>query len=291
MKYAFEKRIVASVFFTAVLITLGGCIAASKLINTGSSAISIKAWVIVKSAEQIGGTQNQGCRLTIQEMTEIIEQLQSSSSMYGTNIQILWDGTIDRVQDNFLDDRGGQPAATFADDWLRAVQEVDINDGPSFEPTAINIYFGGDYHVESIPPPNVFINGMTFDPASGSTFPAIILNDGGEDNMQGSNPQSLRDRQTLEHEMTHYLARFQNRTFGNALTDTLRSYDANEHVDFASQDFGAAVNILLLGDNIQPPYQTRGIPGEAYIDSQNPGQDELGEISQRILQGRWNLGP
>ncbi len=287
MKCLLRTRTAASTLLIAVLIIFGGCVAGSKLINTGSSAITLKVWVILKSAEPIGDTQNEGCRLTIQEMTAIIEQLQSSASMYGTNVQILWNGTIEEVRDNFLPDRGGFSAATFSADVLRAI----LDNGPAFEPAAINIYFGGDYHLVSNPPFGQFALGATFDPATGSTFPAVIINDGGFDNFQGSDPQLIQDLQTVEHEMTHYLARFENRTFGNALQNTLRSYDDMEHVQLDSDDFGPNDNILLEGTEAQGQIRIRGIPGEAYVDSQNQGLDELGEISKRILQGRWNLGP
>lgn len=108
-------------------------------------------------------------------------------------------------------------------------------------------------------------------------FPHFFVNDGGRGLQSGfvpgREPAQVISFHTLEHEMTHYLARFRNLTFGSGPSS--RTYDSGEHVPAGSN------NVLSL-DLVNPLV----IPG-----SDSDIATEKGQIWSRIMSGAWNSCP
>ena len=179
--------------------------------------------------DSIGNRSNNGCRLTVSEIQDRVTHLQESAHFFGANIRFTWpDGQPTQVQDAFLFAQRREDPVTF-----------DFNVVFSNWQTGhINVYFTG------------FVEGLGGAPALASTVdpsqtgswlsghPWISLNDGGFERpsgfQTGFNPVQMTSYNVFEHEMTHYLARFANRTFGQAPHQ--RSYSSSEHLSDGSNN-------------------------------------------------------
>ena len=142
----------------------------------------------------------------------------------------------------------------------------------------VNVYFVGNVQNEEfVDPPAI---GKSVDPRDAlfrfPDSPFIILNDGGFFLSQGFftdyEPQQVLAYNVAEHEMAHYLARFDNRTFSQPPNQ--RSYDSGEHTTQRSNLLWGGTPTDGIGLNI---------PGRA-----DESDTESIEIWGRIDAGTWN---
>lgn len=152
-----------------------------------------------------------------------------------------------------------------------------------FDDDAINIYFVGNIQVGGD------LNGTRYAATldhgvpgafDANSYPAFIyMNDGGRNAGFGfidsqNTPSVYRGLHVLEHEMTHYLDRVQNRTFGAGPGS--RTYDNNGHIN-------------QTANNILRPFAPFGSPFPLVIPGQTTQSGtELFEIWDRIFSGFWN---
>lgn len=140
-------------------------------------------------------------------------------------------------------------------------------------PNHVNIYFCGAFDGDTNPNNNPFKLPTCF-VADPSQFPQpyIVINDGGSWSCPGWLPQG--DSRILEHEMTHFLGRFQNLSFpGYEINNqqTTVTYDSGEHAPAEPPEWGL-MNILWAG-------------GPVY--NMQIGPLEKAEMRSRIIQGTW----
>lgn len=251
----------------------GGCSTSNKAVRAGTYQVDLKVWAILNFNETLGNPSNNGCRLTMQQITDIVNQLQKNASVYGVNTKFNWDGTIN-IFSASISSRS-YPLGNFINDIS--------GDPPNWTSDVVNVYFVGSLDDTSV--------GSTLGPdayaPTGDRFatPFVRIGDGGL-NGPGSNVTILQKRLTLEHEVCHYIGRFADdvgmvgnpsqivgKTYGTGVS--ARMYNGSEHLQGNSYLMSSA-----------PTYDTQRmlvIPGV-----ETPQQFELGEVSQRIKAGTWN---
>lgn len=191
-----QCRVVLLVVAVVGSICWSGCSTGTP-INPGTGIVDIRVWCVLGFGETRGNRQNNGCRLTTTEMTDIVRQVQNSANVFGTNTQFRWQSAIADVESLYVSSNTGR---TY--DHTLLLDDIFINDlsgTPIHDSFTINIYFGGNYMVDG----GIFFGG-TFDPAAGVNYPLIIINDAGFAGL-GANAPVLLQRLTGPHEMAHYL--------------------------------------------------------------------------------------
>lgn len=271
MGIAMRWKRAASLGAILLALALSGCRSQYKPIMPRTGIIPIQVWVVLGPGESIGDQSNRGCRLSTQEITDRIRSLQNNAGIFGQNVTFQWQpATPSQAEDPAL-----LPFMPRSRPWLMWHQQVVAN---YWQPGRLNIYFVG----------NVQLNGqnviaLTWDPAAAqSQFPErawVLMNDcgwpPGNENQGFSpnfDPAQVTSYFSLEHEIAHYLGRFNNRSFGQPPNQ--RNYDSSEHVPDGSN------NILEL---FVPPPHPLVVPGRW-----NQAQTEQQEIWDRIWAGTWN---
>lgn len=164
-----------------------------------------------------------------------------------------------------------------------------------YGPADINVYFMGNIQLPPIVSPPGQNNGIlaiTFDPAE-YYMPFVTLNDGGFDLQFGlaAGSSFLRTDHVLEHEITHYLGRFNNRLFQwsaaagpNTFPLVSRSYNGGEHALRSSvlDPLPGPIKDILAID--ARPHQLY-VPGANASGPQGP----RAEIINRLQLGNWNV--
>lgn len=228
--------------------------------------------------EQVGFRDNRGCRLNDTEIRDRIAGLQANSSMFGPNCVFNWSGNYTVIYDQEIPASRIQSVTAF---WLNP--NFLLWQNGYWNPDAVNVYFAGNVQAGGNP---TGAWAYTLDPGVPGTFvdlPAwIVLNDGGFVEPNGfsqppldGDPAVVNGYHILEHEMAHYLGRFNNRSF----SATGSQYDGGEH-DIATP---APRNNVLRDGGAPGPFPLN-VPGSV---SQTPS--ELQEIWDRVLSGQWNL--
>lgn len=242
-----------------------GCSSSRDPVMPGTDQIPLKVWVVLGPQESIGGSGNKGSRLSESEIQAFVDQLNSNAdALFGPNVTFVWDPSNPTIaRDNSL-----LPFQARERTFNEFIDNV-IFDQDAWEVDHLNIYFVGNVQLV----PNATNLAGTEDPYDANqddVSPFILVNDGGFNQGIGfqTQPQQVRDWHILEHEMTHYLARFRNETING------HTYDAMEHV-------GNNANNILTPD--VPPSHPLVIPG-AY----NQAGTEKKEIFDRIHAGNWN---
>lgn len=231
--------------------------------------IPLKVWVVLHTGESIGDQSNFGCRTPLADMRARIKHLRQHADLYGANLVFDWPLTntptiiVDPAID--LSDR-------FRDATSFFLQQVTNN----WEPDHLNIYFVGN-----IPTtrgvPNSRLAG-TSDPQAtcdlGGGPPClyhqhmIFMNDTGFDTGFGVHftPTQYTNLNILEHEVTHFFARWEG----------VGIYDASEHTTVPN-------NILRPGMSLTTPIKLPlHIPGSFYT----VGSDSY-QIWDRIRAHQW----
>lgn len=206
-----------------------------------------------------GGVSNTGCRLTKLEIEEYMLRLQlNAHSLYGAPIVFDWSPSqLREVVHNELYFRDGRTSSLAEEFYPEVVMW-------HWEAQYINIYFVADVQ---IPPYSTPALGLCVDPAEAwSFFPpfaSIIINDGGFD--QDYVYETHWDDYVLEHEMTHFLARFRNQTVNGTY------YDDDEHAPPEEWN-------ILAGGGVTPLV----LPGRPVEPT-----TERGRIWTRVSDGKW----
>jgi len=247
-----------------------GCSQERKPIQANTGNIPLKVWVVLGPGESIGNTSNKGCRLSSAQIGQYIEQLQKHSGIYGQNVVFQWQpSTPAQAQDSAL--LPFQSRTRDLQAWHPNVVQNYWQSGH------LNIYFVGI--VQSVPSAPRAQYAMTLDPANAQSTtpnqPWVLINDGGYETPGGfvHTPDFMRSLNLLEHEVTHYLARFAGDTFGQPPNQ--RVYDSTEHLVSGSTN-----NILLPTAQTALPLV---IPGRW-----NQTGTEEKEIWDRVWAGNWN---
>lgn len=256
--------------FSLVLTMLvaAGCKNDRKALNPGSYQIDVAVWAVVGQSESLGNPSNNGCRFTAAQITSLMDQLRRNASVFGVNTRFMWDGMINVVQNSRTNRI--YTSSQFIQDIFLGTTVYAVED-------AINIYFVGDINNAAL--------GFTIQPdtyldtgdIAGIKYIRVI--DGGYSG-SGSDLDLLSSHYTLEHEIGHYIGRFNRdvnmdgsliigRSFGAG--SSARNYDQNEHL--------ASSRFLM----VEAGLGALNIPG-----TENPSVEELGEVSQRIRAGLWN---
>lgn len=155
--------------------------------------------------------------------------------------------------------------------------------GSHWQAQHINIYFVGNVQVNPSSPRAAM--ALTLDPRAAQSWTPerarFLINDGGYETASGFvfgfNPGEVTSYNVIEHEMTHYLARFDNLTFGPPANP--RNYDCGEHVDDGEN------NILdrVGGPSSATPTFPLVVPGRW-----NKPNTEQKRIWDRVFAGLWN---
>lgn len=289
----FQIRWLAGALLPLIAIIGSGCTGADKRINPDTEEIDIAVWVVLADSDvgqgtlwdAVGQPTNRGCRLSETDIREHVAQLQAKAAgLYGGRTRFKWTGDIEVLADSDI------PSAP-----LSRTQNWSLWTSPIFQPwqsgfsfpNKINVYFVGNVQ----PGPGVFdVFAFTWGPDRAANSPGVpafvLINDGGMDLPSGFapviagrgphdfSPAKIRLRHVVEHEITHYLARFGGGTFP-AITGQsalCRTYSASEHVPAGCD------NILSLDDVNVPK-----IPGVV----KDP-LTEIGQIYSRVRAGLWN---
>lgn len=270
-----------------------------------SDTLPIKVYRVIGPSDFHEDPFNNGCRLTNAEINQVVGQLQSNSAvLFGSRSQLDWDGVIYPIVDTGISSRTSQPIQSFFT-WLQNSQIS--NPGLYIDPSRVNIYFTGNLSVSS----SGQLWGAAVDPLAASNFPllqpgVILVNDGGFGSGGGSDTPGILSRLTLEHEMGHYLGRFDynvippngpgvsaDRTYGSTLLGTDRIFLADqEHV------FSPLNHVMLDGNFVPSSGRRVNLPGVQYPDyvgQKPPGYSfddqfgaEKGEASRKLERGEYN---
>lgn len=269
--------------------------------NTG--IIPIKVWIVLSQNDSLGERDNLGCRLTVAEVMEYMQAFQDNKGIFGP-VEGFWDGVClggtdagypcmedddcsggpcDRQPEVIIDPGlvplPGQGRATDWDEFHHYVLVL----GQHWDEDRLNIYFTGN-----ITSGSTEIDAAAAGPDSEFEAHHIILNDGALEHPSGwphiqFTPAFRKKYHYLEHELTHFLGRFNggyiyDKCFGEG--PSKRCYDRSEHLitDIEESPYR---NTILDGECIPYPLN---IPG-----NWNGDVSEAGEIWQRIEAGTWNM--
>lgn len=292
---------------TGLMLLLGvGCGRSTK--TAAANVIPIKVYRVLSSFDSANSPDfNVGCQLTKAEIRTLVEQLQGDAPyIYGSKVQVAWpdDAVIDIV-DFDLNDRYSRASALF-------FAFLNIYSQQYSSPGLVNIYFTGNYIPLNDPTFDPFtdmIFGTTLDPHSvqgnGSNIPplsipgAIMINDGAGPGGTGGDWVTASMRATLEHELGHYLGRFDFTTAGisrfNAATLTGNTYGTGaQSRTFAAssgEHITSTFSHLMLDGQLVPQGVSRptilpGVEVGLYLNTAQGA--EKGEVSRKLLLGDYN---
>lgn len=276
-----------------LLTSAWGCVQPRKpVVQSPTVRIPLKVWrvlALTDSQELPDCRTNVGCRLTADEIREQMSALRGNQSLFG-HVEFVWGkcegGTnpgVPCASDDDCNDGACVHEAQVIIHWqlpfVGRTQysnqwEEQVLNAANWTGEHINIYFTGNvWHPRY---PGQFTGGMNVDPQDATQhnvpLPYILINDGGDVLPSGFlyPPFVVILRRTMEHEVTHFLARFTNRTFGQDGTE--RHYDDEEHVPAGQEN-------ILSKDS----FHKLVIPGR--LDQ--PGTEQH-EIWERVRNGRWD---
>ncbi|HUU82903.1 MAG TPA: hypothetical protein VM243_05300 [Phycisphaerae bacterium] len=245
---------------SAALVVGAACSLLRKPTLPQTGTVSVRAWIVVAPGESVGTRDNDGCRMTMAEVSAFLNALRSHARMFGGNV--CFDPIeVATVQDFGLFLHGRlEPFSAFRDNVLLPYWMAD----------RLNIYFTGA--VQS-PPPIGLPQAFTEDPSQSPPFghPYILLNDGGDTLGTGFHqyrtPSELKSYHVLEHEVAHYLLR----------RSGAPGYDVEEHVPIGSAN--------ILWERIRLPPE---VPTPDILPLLLPSAEQ-GETWCRVWNGVWNL--
>ncbi len=238
---------------------------------------------------------NEGCQLDNTEITTIINTFTANAPLlYGTATKVTWDGIVHGMTDPGIQSRISSEITSL---YSRIYSTGQVY----YDPASINVYFSGNYFAPGNDPYASQLFGATRDPHAAlpsALGPLILVNDGAGPGGSGGDAAEVLRRLTLEHEMGHYLGRFNynlvtmsnqgsfaNRTYGSGVTARTFSSTGGEHVS----DLYTYPHIMVSGDNVPPAGRAAVLPGVQAGTYTNTGQGaELGEVSRKLLLGDYN---
>jgi hypothetical protein len=258
--------------------------------------VPVKVWVVLQYDDnefpdiplvEPGCRDNFGCRLTLEEIEEIVGRMvDMSPAMLSSDALLTWDGTVHTFYTTELVIRSFPEYPDLRD----FIEETD-SWGEEGNPDVINIYFVGKFSAEEVSDalavcnsPDAFTDPILLTPFN---HPAIVINDGGPTFDPGADAAVLIDEYIAWHEMGHYLGHLAHPDgspgpiFGPDIV--LRTYNSGEHCEVL------VPNIMLEGDPFLVPF-------EWYIQYHKPvfpGNPEAlgterGHIVSRVRANLWN---
>jgi len=281
-------------FSAAILLTTlnVGCSSGTPTTAGPPNTIPIKVYRVLAEFDSSSFPDgNLGCRLTHAEIQTVVQSLMDNTpALFGTATTTTWDSTITDMTDNGISERG----FVFYTSLPVAISQ---NPSTNYDPSVINVYFSGNYGLRmtsetfggAIDP-----HGQVNDPVE--PYSLIWVNDGGG---SGGDPQLLIDRLTLEHEIGHYLGRFNfnsitnhgnnadnpgDRTYGSSSDQRLFPRNYGEHVEM---DYPNA-HLMLAGDDVPTGGRIADLPGVEHGTANSPGRTELGEVTHKLQRGQYN---
>lgn len=282
MRSGIINGLIGSVFLLHAFLLLGGCSSGSGSgpILPGTGQVVLRVWRVLAPGDFPDGQGNWGCRLTTSQITQAMNELLASAWIYGGNTTFVWDGTITTFT-NGLDTPQIGASTRQGNDISILNTWIEMAPSSTWTSNRINIYFTGNYRVGI-----GMVWAVTFGPDWQSSFGTrrvIVLNDGGFEDSFGERESLARIYNIIEHEMCHYLARFNGRTF--SIPGSPRTYTPGEHTGFHSMT-QTTQNVLRDGgvskDGMSWPYPLI-IPGLSSVNG-----TEKKEIFDRIKAGLWN---
>lgn len=240
--------------YSAVLLLLAGCASSRKVTVAPAVPGTIPLEVFIVTDGLPFGEK--GWRGTENDVVDFIQKLIGNEKMYALNADFGWSGQVTLVENPGIT----RPMTTSAFYNAIVLHHWTANH--------INIYFAGQV--------GVGVLSFNIDPEEAQSQPLprsiTVVNDGFDN---GFSPQALLAGNALEHEITHFFARWLNRTF--TIPGPVRTYNAQvlgmhtEHVPDLS------INILDLFF----PYPDLVVPGRS-----NQVGSERNDIWNRIDQNR-----
>jgi hypothetical protein len=204
--------------------TLSGVACKRETPQPTTPTIPLKVWVVLNTQtsdvfDEPGHADNQGCRLSMADITSYIAALQNNRHIFGANFALTWDQTAEVVRSQYIPLYIPPLPRDRRSDVAQAMTDIMVGQG-EWEPNHINIYFCGWM---SLHPSTMEADaGITVDPVA--DYPFIVINDRGW-NADSGYFVNLIDH-IFEHEMTHFFLR---RT-------GIPPYDQGEHVPDGSQN-------------------------------------------------------
>ena|GEM_PF-4335812 len=211
----------------ASLLTLSGVACKRETPQPTNPTIPLKVWVILNTQssdvfDQPGHEDNQGCRLSMADLTSYIEALQNNRHIFGANFEFTWDATAEVVRSPHVPLYIPPLPRDRRTNAGQAMQDLILVQG-KWTSNHINVYFGG--WMSNVPSTMLMQNGLTIDPSQlGPTNAHIIINDRGWNSASGS--QVVLSDHAFEHEVAHFLLR----------RGGIPPYDGGEHVPDGSQN-------------------------------------------------------
>lgn len=192
--------------------------------------VQVKVWRVLGQFDQPDDRGNVGSRLFEEEIQIMVRSLETNAvTLFGPGITLQWDGNIDDITDPYLLFDRQRDAQSFHYEVIHLENH--------WHATKINVYFAGNTQNDKLSDPIAV--GLCADPATvNSDWPLlegrafIVINDGGF-SLPGGFQQPMWDPSvavyyhSVEHEMAHFLARFENRTFAGPFGN--RTWSNSEH--------------------------------------------------------------
>ena len=281
------KRVHSMVSIMLTIAVFCGCshppAAPPQSILPGTGEIPLIVWQVYAFGDTDGDPWNLGSRLSIAEIRDSVYRLQQMAPMlFKANVKLTWDPDEPIVIPDAMlvpNQSRGREVNNWVLDIVLAGQA-----GPGFWiPGALNLYFVGD--VQRNPVGGHYL-ALTIDPRKfladyGSTQGIFFINDCGFQSEFGFEPLPVYPDYDLipanvtrlnvaEHELTHFLARFNDRIFSNI------HYTPSEHTPGMAE-----INVLR-------PFPTPD-PFPLFLPGTwNAATSEQGEIWTRVYDGNWN---
>lgn len=270
----------ASVLLSMLVLSIG-CSRKPTIAPVLAFPIPVQVFVHLGPDEQIGDPTNAGCRLTTEEITDLVKHMLSQqTTVFGPHSNMVWgaDSPItvfrDPTLNNVISDRETYTVGSF-NTALQYAQQLGIP-GPPIR-TALNIYFTGNIVNGRWPFPPEDVEGFAVPPcdADPSLMPGyVFLNDG--DIPGGWSANGLKLLNVLLHEVGHFFSddELDDRTFGAG--KYRREYDEAGH-ELLPQP--------TLMDEYAPYYGH--LFGTSCDAMGSGGTDEKGILTRRIVNGTW----
>ncbi len=239
---------------------------------------------------------NDGCQLDNTEITSIVNSfIANAPALYGTLTTVTWDGVVYGMTDTQLPDRSNQSINTL-------LFRILSTGSTYYDSNVINLYFTGNYG-------GTGLFGGTADPhavLSSNIGPHIFMNDGAGAGGSGGDVTEILRRLTLEHEVGHYLGRFNydsvtmngggndpgadpraNRTYASTASSPARLFPSGggEHVATSY----TLPHIMVDGYMLPAAGRMPVMPGVQFGTYTNFVLGaELGEVSKKLSGGNHN---
>ena len=211
-----SHRLSLSIIAAFVLATVG-CKEEYKLTSTRPAPSGtltpppLKAWVILHPSDTgVGAIDNWGSRLTDQEIKEYMASIVKNANIFGANAKFTWNAQAPYTA--IRPDIGStKPQDRRVSGQSTVILMNALTSQPAtYDPNAINIYFGGYIQFPTDGHPDQTI-AFTIDPSNaGQGFyvflkPFIVFND--QDWDRGVHLPAQTNNLFIEHEVGHYLIR------------------------------------------------------------------------------------